>query len=1531
MKRVLTFLLAFSSVIAFSQAITVNTSTYTVPQLVNDVLINSPCITATNITWSTGTNFGSSNGIGYFTNTNPNFPMTSGVILSTGDVMAAPGPNTTIQSAGNSAWTGDASLEATLAAAGIPMVSTNATTLEFEFVPLSPHFDFNFLFASEEYGNFQCQFSDAFAFLLTNMSTGVTTNLAVVPATTDPISVVSIRDNDYNSACPSANANYFGTYNGGSNAAGSATNFNGQTVVMNASSVLTPGVQYKIKLVIADRGDYQGDSAIFLASNSFNIGQNVLGNGYTIANNNAICFGGTQLLDTGLDPALYTFVWKRNNVVIAGQTGPTYLVTQPGTYSVTYTNIAFPCQTITNTVVVEYYPQYITPNPINLYKCNNGSSTYVYDLTTNTPIVTTGLAAGTSVAYFSTLTDANSGTNALATNYTSAGNETIYVRITNPTTGCSVVKSFQLLIGNVAVANQPPTFYACANANGSGTFNLTTLNSTVLGTQSSSIYSVSYYLNATDANLGTNPITTNTLITTGTTIYIRVQLTSDPTCFATTSVNLVVVPQPLIDSVQDVITCADYTLPPLTNGNYYNSPNGVGLIPAGTVITETQTIYVYNSSSSSSLTCHSQSSFQVIIIKVSELDIASGNYCEGYTLPVLHAGAGEYHTAPNGGGTIIPGGTVLTVSQTVYYYFTTTTPISCLIDVPFSITIIPAPAVPQLSNVFDCTSYTLQPLTVGDYYTAPNGGGTLLTAGTVITSSQQIYIYAIANGCPKETNFHVVIGTSTFPIDENKCINFTLPVLLVGNYYTAPNGGGTIILAGTIINSSQTIYVYAASQSLPNCSANYSFNVVVALPPLVTPPDVTQCGSYTLPPLTVGNYYTETHIGGSGGTMLNAGYVVKTTKTIYIYQTNNNGCTNETFFNVTIKPLPVISVRADVEQCNSYTLTNLSKGNYYTQPNGGGSQLTGGTVITSTQTIYIYAELNGCTNQTSFTVTIHPIQAQQLSNVTVCDSYILPTLTGTNRYFTATGGTTGGGTELFAGQSITTSQTIFVFNETGERFNCTDEKTFTVTVNTTPILPPFSKVTACRNYTLPALTLGNYFTAPNGGGTMLHANDVLTNNQTVYVYAETATTPNCYDEKSFTVSIYKVDVLPNVTECTSYVLPTLSVGNYFTATNGGGTPLSAGTSITTTQPIFIYGTSGFTPNCSDENTFTVTIVGQPIANPVPIANTTICDTDGTNDGNTNFNLATLSPIVLGTQTGPEFTITYYNSLADATSNLNAMTNTTSHLVYVKVVNTLAPNCYDIKPITIIVNKLPEPTPHDGIVCINSQTGALLNPYVINSGLSSAVNTINWYDSQHNLIHTGSNYIANQAGVYSVIATNNTTGCVSNEVFVTVTASEPPSILTYTINEYFANDQTLTIATTGSTGIYEYQLDNGLFQLSPVFNNVPSGMHTVTVRDTNGCGVSSTIAYVVNYPHFFTPNGDGYNDYWNIYDLREQSFSYIYIFDRFGKLLKEIKPSGPGWDGTYNGHIMPSDDYWFTIKYLKNGIEGEFKAHFAMKR
>jgi hypothetical protein len=262
------------SVMEIFPALTTSISQYTTQQLVTDVLVNNPCVSISNIT-TNQVSGGNNTGIGYFSNTSPFFPISSGIVLSTGRALSAGGPNTSVLSQDNQAIDlgSDTDLETIVyAATGESMISKNATKLEFDFTSQNEFMSFNFLFASEEYGTYQCQYADSFAFLLTDLLTGQTTNLAVVPGTAAPISVVTIRDNQYNMACTSENAPFFDTFFNDNLAYTAPTNFNGQTSVMSASSVIIPNNPYHIKLVIADRGDTAYDSAVFLQAGSFSSG-----------------------------------------------------------------------------------------------------------------------------------------------------------------------------------------------------------------------------------------------------------------------------------------------------------------------------------------------------------------------------------------------------------------------------------------------------------------------------------------------------------------------------------------------------------------------------------------------------------------------------------------------------------------------------------------------------------------------------------------------------------------------------------------------------------------------------------------------------------------------------------------------------------------------------------------------------------------------------------------------------------------------------------------------------------------------------------------------------------------------------------------------------------------------------------------------------------------------------------------------------------------------------------------------------------
>jgi gliding motility-associated-like protein len=187
---------------------------------------------------------------------------------------------------------------------------------------------------------------------------------------------------------------------------------------------------------------------------------------------------------------------------------------------------------------------------------------------------------------------------------------------------------------------------------------------------------------------------------------------------------------------------------------------------------------------------------------------------------------------------------------------------------------------------------------------------------------------------------------------------------------------------------------------------------------------------------------------------------------------------------------------------------------------------------------------------------------------------------------------------------------------------------------------------------------------------------------------------------------------------------------------------------------------------------------------------------------------------------------------------------------------------------------------------------------------------------------------NAVGTYSV-KVNSAFGC-SRTRTIKVTASDVAAIQSIDIVD-LAETNTVTVNVTGQ-GIYEYSLDapNGPFQLSNFFDNVSAGIHDVYVNDQNGCGTITKAIAVLGVPKFFTPNGDGFNDYWNLKGANAtfNVKSIIYIYDRYGKLVFQVDPSSRGWDGTYNKSPLPADDYWFTIK-LENGREAT--GHFSLKR
>ena len=248
-----------------------------------------------------------------------------------------------------------------------------------------------------------------------------------------------------------------------------------------------------------------------------------------------------------------------------------------------------------------------------------------------------------------------------------------------------------------------------------------------------------------------------------------------------------------------------------------------------------------------------------------------------------------------------------------------------------------------------------------------------------------------------------------------------------------------------------------------------------------------------------------------------------------------------------------------------------------------------------------------------------------------------------------------------------------------------------------------------------------------------------------------------------------------------------------------------------------------------------------------------------------------------------------------------------------------------QPITIT------PAIVDGVICADQATGIPFRTHILDTGLNPATHSFVWTVDGSIIAPTSSSINVSLPGVYTVVATNISTGCDSPVATATVTTSFPGlGIATQVINQ-FSNEAGIIVNVSNGTGPFTYQLDNGSVQESNVFSPALPGSHVLYVQDVNGCTNLTTEVTVLGYMNFFTPNNDSYNDTWNVIGLENQPGTLIHIYDRYGKYIKQVSANGKGWDGTLNGQPLPSTDYWFTVEYTENGKSKEFKSHFSLVR
>ncbi|WP_264521934.1 T9SS type B sorting domain-containing protein [Flavobacterium sp. N1994] len=466
------------------------------------------------------------------------------------------------------------------------------------------------------------------------------------------------------------------------------------------------------------------------------------------------------------------------------------------------------------------------------------------------------------------------------------------------------------------------------------------------------------------------------------------------------------------------------------------------------------------------------------------------------------------------------------------------------------------------------------------------------------------------------------------------------------------------------------------------------------------------------------------------------------------------------------------------------------------------------------------------------------------------------------------------------------------------------------------------------------------------------------NHQTIWVRVESTLDNSCFGFKTFDVIVEAlpvanpVNALNLIRHCdddqngiygfnTSTIQATVLNGQtnanvkYFRA---NGTPLST----PLPNPFFVNGTETITIRvqnnttltggqpCYDEETLQFIVDDLPEAFALNPNLTSFCDDEPNpvdQNGLLDFNTSTFEATILGSQTGMQISYTLQNGTV-----LNHLPNpfrTGTQNVLVTVTNPINTTCTAQVIIPFVVHPTPKIDQQEHIIICLPDTQAILDAGILDNSPTSNYQ-FQWYSNGVLMTSvTTPTLTVSATGTYSVDVTN-AFGCTKTRV-ITVTRSQIASIQSIDVVD-LSDVDTITVNVTGA-GVYEYAIDDisGPYQDSNLFYNVPMGIHEIYIRDKNECGTVGPITVaVLGIPHYFTPNGDGYNDYWNVKGV-SADFNYhstIYIFDRFGKLLKQIGTTGLGWDGTFNGHPMPADDYWYNIQF-EDGRSA--KGHFTLKR
>ena len=1608
-NRSLRLILCFICSVSFAQQITVD-NTVSTQQLIENTLIQG-CVEVSNISSPSNGNSIGLGSYGYFERGASNFPFENGIVLTTGNANSAGnGQNNTILNDGDSSWTTDNDLETTL---GITN-TLNATSIEFEFISISNQIQFNYILASEEYfGNFPCEYSDGFAFLIREVSTGDPyTNIALVPGTTTPVNTTTIHD-EIVGFCDASNEQYFEGYNLGD------TNYNGRTSVFSATATIQPNVRYQIKLIIADQTDENYDSAVFIEGNSFNASVD-LGEDLSTCASNYILNGNIENSDA-------SYSWYFNGILVPSATDAMFNAVQSGNYRVEI-NLPFSdgsCVIEDDVDITLSSTQ--SSNPISdLEVCddlsNNGVE--IFDLSSkDSEVLASVPPSNYDISYHYTNNEAQNGSNGITSPIQNTINpQVIHIRIEDTSNGCLAFSTLNLIVNTLPNIIDPTPLTVCddATADGVTAIDLNVKDTEITNGQDNLV--VTHHSSASDAASGSNPLPIP-YVNTNVNEQVFVSVLDPQTgCIRTTTLDITILDTPVINTEDHYLDACDGDYNGISNFDLTSIIDDIleGLTNATVTFHETNEDAISGTNPIADETNYENINLneQVIFVRVE----SNTTGCAAIT-PI------EIHT-----NLLLTGTNIRDVSacdegnDSSENFSFADIAVGIINDIP-DITITFYESEEDRDNQTNAIDPTV------DYENQSNPQTIYLTL-TSPTCTEQAEIELIVNPI---IEFESIITQTVCDEDQDGLTSVDLSqfdALVTGEqtgfsitYFLSQEDAdsNTNPLPNFYTNTSNPFQIYPSIRfDETGCAHVNSFEVSVLEAPITSAPSeiiicdadrdglfginltssISEVVSSTIDrTITFHNSLEDADLD-ENAIITVSNYEAQTEIVFIRIENNATGCHSVEELNIIVNTLPYIGNLTnyineynicedesdgigefifdtkDIEALDGQTGKEVTYYLNQADANNKVNMIDKTSIyqnISNPQDIYVRIDNitdESCYFTSSFTIEVgtNP-QFNEPTDWFICDdisndgsevfnlstkvtevSIGVPDIQNITFYTSESDARNSTNPLPLQYANTVNPQEIFVQVDNGTI--CNSITSFVLNVIQVPDVNPSAPMVQCDDdydgistFDITQAELNildvrqdniviNYFESIENSE--LNSNPIsnpenfenTSNPQIIYIKI-TNTVSNCY----VTLPIeLLVNLPPVINDFTTYEICSNDGNNvdltdinevavdvnfnvlfsYFTTESDAIANANALDTNYTYQTNFdtLFVRAQFsTTQCFDYYEFNLNV------NPLPTANQPsdliACDDDF--DGLFDFELSMQNSSILNGQSAILYAVTYHNSELQAQENNSALETDymafDTEIIYARVENN-STGCYSITQFSIFINPLPIIDIEDQVICLDNL------PLLVSANTNNHGDQYVWSTGETTL-----EIEITDIGTYWVTVTSEF-GCENTRVFA-VSESEAATIeVTEVVDFSDPNNITVTISGIGN---YLYQLDDFEPQESNVFENVAMGYHTVRIIDLNGCTDVTKEVLVIDIPKFFTPNNDGAFDTWHIVGVETLPGTIISIFDRYGKLIKQIGSNTSGWNGFYNGTELPTNDYWFIADVKRGNISFEVKGHFTLRR